>query len=234
LTTLTVPSRFNGPPASGNGGYSCGVLGAHLEGPAAVSLRRPVPLDEPLEVRVEDDGSTRAFAAGELIADAVPAAPLGPWDGPAVSIAEAHAAVERFAQPPDGTFDHCFVCGRLRDDGFCLFTGPVTEGLVASPWTPPNWAADTDGTVAPEFVWAALDCPGYFALHGRDLAISFLARQRVEILAAPRVGVEYVVVGRELERSGRKGLAATAILDTAGRVLAHSECLMVEPRAAAA
>ena len=27
---ITIPARFNGPPASGNGGYSCGLLAAHL------------------------------------------------------------------------------------------------------------------------------------------------------------------------------------------------------------
>jgi hypothetical protein len=231
LATLTVPSRFNGPPASGNGGYSCGVLGAHLDGPAAVSLRRPVPLDEPLELRTEEDRSARAFAAGELIAEALAAPPLAPWDGLPVSLAAARAAYDRYAAPPDGTFDHCFVCGRARADGYGLFTGPLGDGdLVASPWTPPAWAADESGAVAPEFVWAALDCPGYFALHGGDLAVAFLARQQVEILAPPRAGVEYVVVGRPLERSGRKGLAATAIIDADGEVLAHAECLLVVPR----
>jgi hypothetical protein len=38
------------------------------------------------------------------------------------------------------------------------------------------------------------------------------------------------VVGIALERSGRKGLAATAILDADGQVLAHSEQVVVEPR----
>jgi hypothetical protein len=257
LTTLTVPSRFNGPPAGGNGGYSCGLLGAHLEGPVAVSLRRPVPLDEPLEVRTEKDGSARAFAADELVAEAVAAPPLAPWDGPPVSLAAARAARERHAAPPGGEFDCCFVCGRSRPDGFGVFTGPVSPadpprrsqlslhsgrncerqagpdgsaGLVASPWTPPDWAADEGGEVAAEFVWAALDCPAYFAVHGECLEVAYLVRQQVEVLTRPRAGVEYVVVGRPLERSGRKGLAATAILDAGGEVLAHAECLFVVPR----
>jgi hypothetical protein len=76
VSTVTVPSRFNGPPSSGNGGYSCGVVAAALEGPAAVSLRRPVPLDQALELRHEDDGKMCAFAGEDLIAEAVPAEPL--------------------------------------------------------------------------------------------------------------------------------------------------------------
>jgi hypothetical protein len=281
LATLIVPARFNGPPANGNGGYSCGALAAHLDGPAAVSLRRPVPLDQPLEIRHEEGGekdgfgdgerdaergfadregaAVRAFADDELVAEAVPAPPLAPWDGPAVTLDRARAAHDRFVPPSSGEFDRCFVCGRARDDGFHVFAGPLADDdlsdppdgavaddlsgspaiadplvdAVASPWTPPAWAADADGAVRPEFVWAALDCPGYFALHGRDGTVAYLVRQQVEILTPPRAGETYVAVGRPLERSGRKGLAATAILDAGGAVLAHGECLLVAPREAA-
>jgi hypothetical protein len=42
-TAVSVPGRFNGPLASGNGGYASGVI-AGIPGDAAeVSLRRPVP-----------------------------------------------------------------------------------------------------------------------------------------------------------------------------------------------
>jgi hypothetical protein len=249
VSTVVVPARFNGPPASGQGGYSSGVLAAHLEGPAAVSLRRPIPLDEQLEVRVETEpaesggsepaGGSRQCVArafdpdGALVAEALPAPPLAPWEAPLVTLEVAHRAKNRFAAPADGTFDHCFVCGRARHDGFGLFPGPVAgTDLVAAPWAPPKWSADSDGGVLPEFVWAALDCPGYFAVHGTDHTLAFLARQQSEVLAPLRVGVEYVVIGRALARDGRKGFAATAIVDSAGEVLAQSEQLLVVPREA--
>jgi hypothetical protein len=243
LSTLFVPSRFNGPPASGNGGYSCGVVAARFDGPCAVSLRRPVPLDQPLEVVAanglgsgiagDDDGADtlHVTARGELIAEAVAAPELAPWTGPAVDLEAARDATSRFVPPADGFFDRCFVCGKDRHDGFCVFAGPVAdEALVASTWTPPAWAADEDGAVLPEFVWATLDCPGYFALHGADGSLAFLARQQSKIVVAPRVGVEYVVVGMPVERSGRKGLAKTAVIDADGEVLAHAEMVVVEPR----
>jgi hypothetical protein len=247
LTTVTVPSRFNGPPDSGQGGYTSGTLAAYLDGPAAVSLRRPVPLDEALNIRVTQDdakddekgvtplavgAAIGAFAAsGELVAEAVAAPPLAPWDAPPVSLEAAHRAKDRFTSPADGTFDRCFVCGRSRDDGFHVHPGPV-EGtdLFAAPWTPPAWAADEDGVVLSAFVCAALDCPGYFALHGADLALAFLARQQSEVNTPVRAGVEYVVVGQPLAREGRKGFAATAILDSVGAVLAQSEQLLIAPR----
>lgn len=262
MTTLIVPSRFNGPPASGNGGYSCGVVAARFDGTCAVSLRRPVPLDEPLDVGAGNglgsgiagdaagSGTLRVTARGELIAEAVAAPELAPWSAPAVDLEAARDATSRFVPPANGFVDRCFVCGRDRHDGFCVFAGPVVAealpsssqlssdgeenceltGVVASTWTPPAWAGDDDGAVRPEFVWAALDCPGYFALHGTDGSLAFLARQQSTIRMPPRVGVEYVVVGVPLERSGRKGLAATAVIDAAGEVLAHAEMVVVEPR----
>jgi hypothetical protein len=262
LSTLIMPPRFNGPPASGNGGYSCGVVAALFDGPCAVSLRRPVPLDRPLEVEpanglgsgiagdAGDSDVLRVTAGGELIAEAVAAPELAPWSGPTVDLDAARDATSRFVPPASGFFDRCFVCGRERHDGFCVFAGPIVDDdlssswrsssyddekgelgrVVASPWTPPKWATDDDGAVLPEFVWAVLDCPGYFALHGRDGTLAFLARQQSTITASPRVGVEYVAVGIARERSGRKGLAATAILDADGEVLAHAELVVVEPR----
>lgn len=231
MPSVLVPTRFNGPPASGQGGYSAAALAAHIDGRASVSLRRPVPLDEELEVRTEGDAA-RAYADGEVVIEALAAPPLATWDAPAVSVAEARAAAARFTPPAGGNFDRCFVCGRDRlADGFGILPGPV-EGtdLVASPWTPPEWSADAAGAVLPEHVWAALDCPGYFAVFGVEGVLAFLARQQCELLAPIRAGVEYVVVGRPLGRERRKGFAATAILDPDGTVLAHSEQLLIAPR----
>jgi hypothetical protein len=262
LTTISVTSRFNGPDGKGNGGYSCGLLAARFEGPCAVSLRRPVPLEQPLEVVAanglgsgiagdgEVPGALHATADGELIMEAVAAPELAPWSGPIVAPEAARDATSRFAPPASGFVDRCFVCGRERHDGFCVFPGPVVgddvsrssnsssaddetdarDALVASTWTPPDWAADDAGEVLPEFVWATLDCPGYFALHGSLGTLAFLARQQTRIIASPKAGVEYVVVGRTLERSGRKGFAATALIDADGEVLAHAEMLVIEPR----
>ncbi len=197
MSTLIVPSRFNGPPASGNGGYSSGVIAALFDGPCAVSLRRPVPLDQPLDVEAanglasgiagdaNDSEVLRVSAAGEVIAEAVAAPELAPWSGPAVDLEAARDATSRFVPPASGFFDHCFVCGRERHDGFCVFPGRAAgDDFVASTWTPPEWAADDDGAVLAEFVWAVLDCPGYFALHGHDGSLAFLARQQSTIVAA--------------------------------------------------
>ena len=53
---VSIARRFNGPPSSGQGGYSCGLLGERFEGGnAAVSLRVPPPLERELERRREGE-----------------------------------------------------------------------------------------------------------------------------------------------------------------------------------
>jgi hypothetical protein len=45
---LRVDRRFCGPPNSGNGGYTCGLVANFIDGPAEVILRRPPPLNRQL------------------------------------------------------------------------------------------------------------------------------------------------------------------------------------------
>ena len=53
---VIINGRFHGPPGSGNGGYSCGIVGKMIDGPAAVRLHSPPPLDVPMEVRFTEGG----------------------------------------------------------------------------------------------------------------------------------------------------------------------------------
>lgn len=230
MATLTIAERFNGPSESGNGGYSAGLLAAELEGPAVVSLRSPVPLDRPLDL-VDEDGILRGFDGETLVAEAEPASPLG-LDVPApVSPAEARAAMREHSAPQESPFSRCFVCGPAREDCMEVFAGPVAgrEGLVATTWTPPAWTADAEGVVRPEFVWAAVDCPTYWAVYDR-LVLGFLVRQQVDVVAPIVAGSEHVVLAWPLGVDGRKRTAGAALLDADGALLALSEALLVEVR----
>lgn len=234
---ISVPARFNGPEGSGNGGYSSGLLAARLgEGAVEVSLRSPVPLDEPLELVEGEEGALRLLRGETLVAEARPA-PDFALDVPApVGVEEARRAAERYRAPGDGIFSQCFVCGRAREDSFGVFAGRV-EGrdLVATPWTPPEWTAGPDGEVAPEYVWAALDCPTYFAVHLEgELTMSMLVRQTAEVRGPIRPGEEHVVIAWPIERDGRKRRAGAAVLSAAGETLATAEVLLVEARPTAA
>lgn len=232
--TITIPAAFNGPLERGNGGYTCGVVAAALGGRAEVSLRSPVPLETALEVVPDPEGGEGAVRVldGEVVVAAarpVDGVELEVPEGIGVEAAREASAASR--APAGGIFDHCFVCGRARADSFGVFAGPVAgRQLVASPWTPPEWAAGEDGAVRPELVWAVLDCPTYFAAYrDEEPALAFLVRESVEIEAPVPSGEELVAIAWPLGVEGRKRFAGAALLTAGGEVLARGEALLVEP-----
>ena len=235
---VTIPRRFNGPLDSGQGGYSAGLVATFIDGPADVSLRRPVPLDSPLEVATDGDGdgdgdgTVRLLDGAGLIADGRPASGLEVDVPEPVGLDAAREATSRYAGDREGPFSRCFVCGLARDDGFHVFAGQVAERRVlASPWTPPAWAAGDDGVVRPEFVWAALDCPATFAtLLDDDASLGVLARLRARIDAPVVAGREHVVIGWPMGAEGRKAHAGSAVLAADGSVLAAAQALLITPR----
>jgi hypothetical protein len=234
VESLSIPSRFNGPLESGNGGYCSGAVACFLDGAAEVSLRRPVPLETPLDVVRASDGSVRVLDDEALIAEASPAPAFDVQVPGPVSPPEARSATTRYRGSSDGVFSRCFVCGRAREDAFGVFAGAV-EGrqLVASPWTPPQWTADADGRVLPEFVWAVLDCPTYFALYMEgDLPMSVLARLTARIEAPIAAGQEHVVIAWPIGTDSRKHHAGSAVLSQDGTTLAVARALLIEPREA--
>jgi hypothetical protein len=233
--TLSVARRFNGPLESGQGGYSSAVLAELVEGPAEVTLRNPIPLDTPLEVRREN-GTARMLDGERLIAEAEPGPELDLEVPAPVGVKEARAAAARYRGSDDGLFGHCFVCGPAREDSLGVFAGNV-EGreLVASPWTPPAWTADEAGGVRPEFIWAVMDCPTYFAVYREgQLPMSFLGRMAARIDEPVPAGEEHVVIAWPISAEGRKRQAGAAVLAAGGDVLAVARALMIEPRGGAA
>jgi hypothetical protein len=44
MESLVIARRFCGPPNSGNGGYVCGRVAAHIPGSASVRLKTATPL----------------------------------------------------------------------------------------------------------------------------------------------------------------------------------------------
>jgi hypothetical protein len=231
--SVVIPGRFNGPMQSGNGGYSAGAIAAFLDGPVAVTLRQPVPLDTPLEV-VGDGNSLRILDGDALIAEAEAATDFDLEAPPPVSVTAAREASSHYRGLADGPFSTCFVCGRAREDCLGVFAGSV-EGrdVVASPWTPPDWTADEYSQVRPEVVWAVLDCPTFFAAYNTrdELPIAVLARFTGRIDGFVTVGEEHVVMAWPIEADGRKHQAGSAVLSAEGKVLALAQALLIEPQA---
>lgn len=222
MAELMIDPRFRGPPDSGNGGYVCGLVAAAAAGPVAVRLIRPPPLGVPLEL-AEADGVLQLRHGAEVVAEARPhpvdlAVPSPP------DHAEAIAASLSYVGFDHHVFPGCFVCGpkRLAGDGLRIFAGPLSDGRrVAAPWVPDGTLADGRGFVRPEFLWAALDCPGYFATStaGRLALLGELAARAERPL---RTGEPCVVLGWERSSEGRKHLAGTAVIGPEGDIIARA------------
>ena len=233
MPALTIPSRFCGPPGSGNGGYVCGRIAAYLDGQVTVTLRRPPPLTTPMAVGRDGESSVRIHHDATLIAEATssPGSPALEIPGP-VSMAEARTAAGRGRYYSDPFFPACFVCGTGRQpgDGLRIFPGPVAgRPLWAAPWTPDPSVTDASGRVWPEVVWAALDCPSGIAAAeaadlGQDTAI-LLGRMSASLAVLPAAGDQYRVIAWAGGRDGRKLTAGSALLGPGGQVLAAARAV---------
>lgn len=219
---MRIPARYNGPPESANGGYACGLLAGELGGEAEVTLRVPPPLERELRV-VRSDGRAELRDGETLVAEAERTAVS--VDVPAaVSVEEAAEASTGYAGFREHAYETCFSCGPAREDGLGIYAGPVEgrEGLVAAPWTP-------RAGVTPEVVWAALDCPGGWAVDDFQREGVLLGRMAARIDRLPEPGRPHVVLGWRVGEEGRKRYAGSALLTAAGEVLARARSTWIVP-----
>ena len=222
MTTITIPPAFNGPPGSGNGGYSAGLLAAYLDGPHTIRINAPIPLNRPLAMRRED-GVTTLYDGDAVIMTARPEAPsIAPR--PAPSFEAAKRASEHPRPFGAGEQSVCFVCGRNRaeGEGLRIFCGQLDDGeTAATVWTPHETFGGEDGLVRPEILWSALDCPGGFSLPDVDRAL--LGEMNAEILERPPVGEPLIIQAWRTGGKGRKHFAGTALYRPDGTLLAHAD-----------
>jgi len=216
--TVRIDERFCGPPDSGNGGYVCGCLAKHMsDTTTAVRLRVPPPLATALDVR-DSEAGIALFDGDVIVAEARPAEL--PFEAPAPpSFEAAEAASRNFLGFTSHWFPNCFVCGPEREegDGLRIFPGAIDDsGRVAGPWIPDASLADATGAIAPEFLWAALDCPGAFAFPMPSDKGVLLGELRVQLLGDVAVAERCVLVAWELDHQGRKHHTATALFGESG------------------
>jgi hypothetical protein len=234
---VLIPRRFNGPPASANGGYASGLVARYIRGPSAeVSLRSPPPLDTALAIKRTEEGRVQLCHRELLVAEGGPADPPDVEPPLRPTVAEAREAVRRHpwraARHP---FSDCYVCGIGRNDGLGMHFGDLardptmTAALLIADATIPH----DDHGILREIAWGALDCPSYVpALWSNDRP-SLLAWMHAELLEPIPLGEPIVACGWPLEFEGRKQHTASALLTADGRMLARARHLWVRPRAVA-
>jgi hypothetical protein len=220
---IRIDRRFRGPPDSGNGGYVAGLLAKVLGGSGVeVTLRAPPPLD--CDLRIVAGADDAELLAGDVLVAAARRMPGEIAVPPPPSLDVARDAERRFAGYDHHPFPGCFVCGPEREagDGLRIFPGVMSDGeRVAGVWTPDASLTDREGGVGTEHVWAALDCPGYFAV--RECAgIAVLGRISAEVMRRPNVGEAMIVTGWPIESEGRKHRVGTALHDGDGRLCARA------------
>lgn len=229
IDTVIIDKKFCGPPKSGNGGYVCGLLARYIEGVAEVSLRQPPPLNTKLDIYKEDD-QVKLYKGDLLIAEAKPSTLI--LDVPAAPGPSTAALASRsYAGFKNHYFPTCFVCGTQRNegDGLRIFAGPTPNGqVVASPWMPHDGLFDRNGKLRTEFYWAALDCPGAYALHESKDSMKVLGRLTAKIERPIVKGERLIVTGWSLGAEGRKFYSGTAIYEEDGTPKAYAQAVWIE------
>ena len=232
-----IDPRYNGPASSANGGYTAGLLANCLGGDAKVVLRSPPPLDTELKIVV--NGSLATLNQQEtVIANAqkvkldidVPACPSPELIISSIDNYRAmkdRQGVTNLELESEQLLPTCFVCGSDRplNDGLGIFPVAVEgKDCVAAVWKPTtndNLTAQ-DGMIATEILWAALDCPGYFA-HQKLNEMMLLGSMTASIRRRPMPNETLICVGWQTAQEGRKYFSGTALYDLDGKVYGASQ-----------
>jgi hypothetical protein len=233
---IVVERRFEGPPGSGQGGWSSALFADRLPYRATVSLRAPIPFERPLRIEADGEGH-------RLVDDARRAADGGPtvimtareWtpnvpDTSPVTIDAARAARGAFTTfvVPHPVPD-CFSCG-TRHDTMGVHACPLDDGRLATDWTVPDWADHPTASTAA--LWAALDCTAAFYVgFVPEVRRVVTVQYAVEVLRPVTVGETLALVAwpgdHDPAWDGRKRGACSIAFDDAGRITARARSFWV-------
>ena len=212
VQSLRVPARFCGPPDSGNGGYTCGLLAKELGGVVECTLRNPVPLGVPLDIERSQSGGILRHGDKVIVeasSTTIDIAPPTPID-----LETATAAMKSSpALDPQHPFPTCFVCGPKRHahDGLEIFPAAINESLYAATWLPAAEFGNSRQLLHAEFLWAALDCPTGFASGFPVAGKLVTGRLAVEQLQPILIGELCLLLSWPLGVEGRKHFSAACL-----------------------
>jgi hypothetical protein len=212
MQSLTVPARFSGPPDSGNGGYTCGLVAQELGAVMECTLRSPVPLDVPLEIERSPSGGVLRHGDKVIVeakSTTLTVVPPAPIDFATATSAMASSLALDARHP----FPTCFVCGPKRKalDGLRIFPAAINKTLYAATWLPAAEFGDSQQNLRPEFLWAAMDCPTGFAAGFPTVGKLVTGRLAVEQLQSIKAGNHCLLLSWPLGIEGRKHFSAACL-----------------------
>jgi hypothetical protein len=227
MDTIIIPSRFEGPSGSAQGGWTARHLAAHLDGSHTYAFRSHIPLDTALTV--DRERSALIGPAGELVIEASPWTP-DIVETPPVSLDDATEARTRFSRflNPNPVPD-CFSCGS-RPDSMGVRASPLDDGRFATDWTVPDWAEDPLSASAA--LWAALDCTAaFYVCFSTENRPAFTVQYAVAEHRPVRAGETLAIVGWSGDHvptwDGRKRGAASVAFDASGTRVAAARSFWV-------
>jgi len=226
--TLNIDPRFSGPPNFGHGGYVSGLLDDLVPFTPTITLRNPIPLSKPLDF-VQQEEAFYLMNGEQLIAE-VKAGDLAMDIPKSPTFEQAQEATKHYAGFKEHLVPNCFGCGtnRAEGDGLRIFPGRLSDSnLVATPWTPAKAFGNAEGIVEKGFIWAALDCPGAFAILGKPPLV-ILGRVTGQIFQDIKVNQNYIVAAWPIGHEGRKFYSGTAIYAADGTVCAATYQIWIE------
>ncbi len=230
---IIIKPEFCGFPGSGHGGYVAGLVAGFMNNEAEITFRKPSPIDRPLSLSRLDAHRVLLKDGEDVLLEANPMqVELSNPDPPTYAEAVA-AAQESLALGNGPPLSNCFVCGCDRDEssGLRIFPGPASEKkIVAAPWIPHPSLADDTGRVRTEFLWAALDCPGAYAVVSEVVQVILLGQVSAKVLATVNPGDKCIVIGWHIATEGRKIYAGTALFQEQGELLGSARQTWIEPK----
>jgi hypothetical protein len=235
MASIFIPKKYCGPPDSGNGGYTCGLIAAALKGPSEVTLRMPIPIERVMHLDFVDPSHVHLKSGDDLVAEGARNEIEVSSSIPSVEFSEAEQASGKSPAFANHPFPTCFVCGPQRavGDGLRIFPGPVEnasglQNVFAAPWVPDASLAGQDGRIAEEIVWAALDCPtgfaGGFPYEGKLVT----GRLGAKLLSPVHAEEKCVLLSWRLGVEGRKHHAAALLLGESGEVHAQAKATWIK------
>ncbi|GBF38766.1 hypothetical protein [Leptospira johnsonii] len=243
IDNMILPKRFCGPPKTGNGGFTAGILVEAVESDAAeIRLLNPTPVETSILMESEKgqrgtiyDSSKKILATLKSIADEE----FSEYKLPVVpDLEEAKKISASYPGFTTHPFPTCFVCGPKREvnDGMRIFVGPAPqqngfENLMVGHWLPDETLSSQNGFVRDAVIWGALDCPGGFSAVLDEPQLIVLSKIRGKIIERPKIGENYTVVSWRLQKMSRAFKVMTGIFKSdSKRLFAIAEALWLAPR----